>query len=113
MPSASLADQVCNSSPQVKYLAHLKFREAKIPGNKAPNSQTPSSKETPSSKLKNRPARRLPGIWFWGLGFEICALLWSLGFGAWCFARRRLKNSDMCWRSRLLFIHWRRRRKRL
>src|SRR6266446_7359021 len=40
--------------------------------------QTPSSKEAPSSKLKNRPARRLPRHLIWGLVFEI----WSFT-GAW------------------------------
>jgi hypothetical protein len=54
--------------------------------------QIPSSKEASSSKLKNRPARRLPRHLF--LGFGVCdlELLWSLEFGAWCFARRRLKK---------------------
>jgi hypothetical protein len=51
--------------------------------------QTPNSKEAPSSKLKNRPARRLPRHLV--LRFGVCdlELLWSLGFGAWCFAQPR------------------------
>ena len=40
--------------------------------------QTPSSKESPSSKLKNRPARGLPRYLFFGLVIEI----WNF-FGAW------------------------------
>jgi hypothetical protein len=40
--------------------------------------QTPSFKEAPSSKLKNRPARRLPRHLIWGLVFE----MWSFS-GAW------------------------------
>src|SRR5438128_9643268 len=40
--------------------------------------QTPSSNETPSSKLKNRPARRSPRHLIWGLVFEI----WNFS-GAW------------------------------
>src|SRR5438552_14494220 len=57
--------------------------------------QTPSSKEAPSTKLKTRPARRLPRHLF--LGFDVLRLelLWSLGFDAWCFARRWLRNRDV------------------
>src|SRR6266487_1849340 len=54
--------------------------------------QTPNSKEGPSSKIKNRPARRLPRHLF--LGFEMLNFSGACGFGAWCFLQRRLKNRD-------------------
>jgi hypothetical protein len=44
--------------------------------------QTPSSKEAPSSKLKNRPARRLPRDLF--LGFGVLRIGTSLELGVWC-----------------------------
>src|SRR5207245_1770327 len=44
--------------------------------------QTPSSKEAPSSKLKNRPARRLPRHLFWGFG--VLRFGTSLELGRWC-----------------------------
>src|SRR6185436_9305709 len=57
------------------------------PRQQASKFQTPSSKEAqaPSSKTDLRAV--CPGICFWCLSFGI---LWSLGFGAWCFAHRRL-----------------------
>src|SRR5947207_8887070 len=56
--------------------------------------QTPSSKEAPSSKLQNRPAPRLLLHLFLGFIVLDLELLWSLGVGAWCFARRWRKNCD-------------------
>src|SRR6266568_3974413 len=61
------------------------FCETESPGKKL---QIPNSKEAPSSK----PARRLPRHLFSGFGVFDLELLWSLGFGAWCFAQRRLKK---------------------
>src|SRR5216117_2728833 len=48
--------------------------------------QTPSSKEAPSSKLKNRPARRLPRHLFGGFG--VLRFATSLGLGVWCLVFR-------------------------
>jgi len=46
----------------------LKFNYSRTAAERNTKHQTPSSKEAPSSKLKNRPARRLPGICFLGFG---------------------------------------------
>src|SRR5437016_5490497 len=48
--------------------------------------QTPSSKEAPSSKLKNRPARRLPRDLFFGFG--VLRFGASLELGLWCLVFR-------------------------
>src|SRR5439155_18638924 len=48
--------------------------------------QTPSSKEAPSSKLKNRPARRLPRHLF--LGFGALSFGTSLELWVWCLVFR-------------------------
>src|SRR5437879_710258 len=48
--------------------------------------QTPSSKEAPSSKLKNRPARRLPRHLF--LAFDVLRFGTSLELGVWCLVFR-------------------------
>src|SRR5882672_2850758 len=48
--------------------------------------QTPSSKEAPSSKLKNRPARRFPRHLF--LGFGVLRFGTSLELGVWCLMFR-------------------------
>src|SRR5882724_8669323 len=48
--------------------------------------QAPSSKEAPSSKLKNRPARRLPRHLF--LGFGVLRFGPSLELGVWCLVFR-------------------------
>jgi len=46
--------------------------------------QTPSSKEAPNSKLRNRPARRWPPHLFLGFG------VWDLNFsGAWGWRQKR------------------------
>src|SRR5437667_636182 len=58
--------------------AHLQvFKKLRAQGTSS-KFQTPSSKEAPSSKLKNRAARRLPRHLFWGLEIEI----WTFS-GAW------------------------------
>jgi len=61
---------------------------------KAPNSQSPSSKETPSSKLKNRSARRLPRHLILKFVFEIWNFSGAWGLVLGVFSERRLKNSD-------------------
>src|SRR3989442_15992021 len=48
--------------------------------------QTPSSKEAPSSKLKTRPARRLPRHLFFGFG--VLRFGASLELGLWCLVFR-------------------------
>src|SRR5206468_3950741 len=66
--------------------------------------QTPSSKEAPGSKLKNRPARRLPRHLI--LGFGVLRFGTSLELGVWCwvFAQRRFKNCDVLSRPLVLVI---------
>src|SRR6266566_7285552 len=56
-------------------------------------SQTPSSKESPSSKLKNRPARRLPRhlfLWFGVLRFGT-----SLELGVCCLVFRSAVDQEL------------------
>src|SRR6058998_2793770 len=48
--------------------------------------QFPSCKEAPSSKLKNRPARRLPRHLF--LAFDVLRFGTSLELGVWCLVFR-------------------------
>jgi hypothetical protein len=51
------------------------------------SAQATSSKfQTPSSKLKNRPARRLP--WHLLLGFGVLRIGTSLELGVWCLVFR-------------------------
>src|SRR6266511_4406156 len=65
-----------------------------------PKHQTPSSKLQRSSKLQARSAGRglelgtwdFFGVWSLVFGVSIPELLWSLEFGAWCFAQPWLKN---------------------
>jgi hypothetical protein len=64
--------------------------------------QTPNTREAPSSKFQARSAGRglelgtwdFFGVWSLVFGVSIPGFLWSLGFGAWCFAQRRLNNGD-------------------
>src|SRR5437667_9862669 len=60
--------------------AHLNFLEAESPGKK-PQFQTPSS------KLKNRPARRLLRDLFWAFG--VLRFGTSLELGLWCLPERK------------------------
>src|SRR6266853_5000992 len=63
-----------------------------------PKHQTPSSKLQRSSKLEARSEGRglelgtwdFFGVWSLVFGVSIPGFLWSLGFGAWYFAQRRL-----------------------
>jgi hypothetical protein len=86
-----------------KLRAHVKSVEFQTPSSKeapGPKHQTPSSKLQRSSKLQARRAGRALelgtwdffGVWSLVFGVSIPDLLWSLGFGAWCFAQRRPKN---------------------
>ena len=59
--------------------AHFSFRESESQA-KSSKFQTPSS---PSSKLKNRPARRLPRHQFWRFG--VLGVGTSLELGVWCW----------------------------
>src|SRR5205809_783762 len=49
-------------------LGHISILEKLRAQAKSSKFQTPSSREAPSSKLKNRPACRLPQHLFWGVG---------------------------------------------
>jgi len=57
-------------------------RNEKLSSRRSANSPMPSGCAIPILK---------PGVFQQNRDLE---LLWSLGFGAWCFAQRRLKNGD-------------------
>src|SRR5216117_3075803 len=93
-----------------KLRAQAKSSRFQTPSSKeAPGPQTPSSKLQRSSNLQARSAGRglelgtwdFFGVWSLVFGVSILDLLWSLGFGAWCFAHRRLKTEM---RSRTLVL---------
>ena len=80
------------------------------PRQKAPNSklQAPKKHQVPNTKLQTpeklqarSTGRGLElgawdffGVWSLVFGVSIAGFLWSLGFGAWCFAQRRLRSRD-------------------
>src|SRR6266516_1209194 len=66
--------------------AHLQvFKKLRAQGTSS-KFQPPSSKEAPSSKLKDRAARRLPRHLFWGFG--VLRFGTPLELGLWCLVFR-------------------------